>query len=333
MRRLSILWAAAGLIVLTGCAHQRASRDIPLDDLIPAQPLPESPRPVKIIEVPQPLPLPGQLKPTSTLARPATPETPDPKDRIAQANRAARIEPAQSSFLNATQVWPYSAGSLYQIYASPERVTDVALEAGEELISVSAGDTVRWVIGDTLSGAGAEQRVHILVKPIRADLHTNLIINTARRTYHLELTSTTETWMASVSWQYPFDRLLALKSANQEHERALPIAEGLALERLQFRYEISGDEPSWRPVRAFDDGEKVYIQFPHQIAQGEMPPLFVVGPVGESELVNYRVRAPYYIVDRLFAAAELRLGGPKAQTVRITRTDLRGRLSTKTRDR
>ena len=53
-----------------------------------------------------------------------------------------------------------------------------------------------------------------------------------------------------------------------------------------------------------------------------MPPLFVVGPEGAtSELVNYRVKGNYYVVDRLFAAAELRLGQKKQQVVRINRTD------------
>ena len=60
-------------------------------------------------------------------------------------------------------------------------------------------------------------------------------------------------------------------------------------------------------------------------AQGEMPPLFVLGPEGGAELVNYRARQNYYIVDRLFAAAELRLGGDKQQKVRIVRTDGRPR--------
>ena len=36
---------------------------------------------------------------------------------------------------------------------------------------------------------------------------------------------------------------------------------------------------------------------------------------------NYRYRAPYYIVDRLFGAAELRLGAGKVSTIRISRTD------------
>ena len=64
------------------------------------------------------------------------------------------------------------------------------------------------------------------------------------------------------------------------------------------------------------------MQFPAGIGQGEMPPLFIVGNGEKTELVNYRVRSPYYIVDRLFAVAELRLGGKDAPIVRITRTDL-----------
>src|SRR3546814_3804641 len=55
---------------------------------------------------------------------------------------------------------------------------------------VAAGDTVRWIIGDTVSGAGPTARVHILAKPTRPDIATNLIINTDRRTYHLELRAT-----------------------------------------------------------------------------------------------------------------------------------------------
>ncbi len=52
-----------------------------------------------------------------------------------------------------------------------------------------------------------------------------------------------------------------------------------------------------------------------------MPPLWVIGPQGEGQLVNYRVRGTYMIVDRLFAAAELKLGGNPQQGVRIVRTD------------
>ena len=86
---------------------------------------------------------------------------------------------------------------------------------------------------------------------------------------------------------------------------------------------IDSDNPPWRPLRAFDDGKKVYIAFPRGIAQGEMPPFFIIGREGKtSELVNYRVRGSHMIVDRLFATAELRLtDGGSERRVRIVRTD------------
>jgi type IV secretion system protein VirB9 len=127
--------------------------------------------------------------------------------------------------------------------------------------------------------------------------------------------------MASVSWDYPKDRMLALQRQAQAAQSGAPVDAGLSLERIRFRYAISGSTPPWKPLRAFDDGEKVYIQFPVGIAQGELPPLFVIGTQGDGQLVNYRFRSPYYIVDRLFGAAELRLGADKGDVVRIERTD------------
>ncbi len=213
--------------------------------------------------------------------------------RVNQANAAARVQPVRNGFINAVQVYPYSAGALYQAYTAPGEITDIALQEGEQLVGtgpVAAGDTVRWIIGDTESGAGATKKVHILVKPTRPELMTNLVINTDRRTYLLELRSTEKTYMASVSWQYPEDQLIALRQQNQAAEAAAPIATGVDLAAINFRYAIEGDNPAWRPLRAFDDGQKVYIEFPSGIRQGEMPPLFVIGPAGGSELVNYRVQ-------------------------------------------
>ena len=249
------------------------------------------------------------------------PETADETVRVSRANEEARMAPTREGYVNAIQVWPFTEGALYQVYSAVGRVTVIALQPGEELVTVAAGDTVRWVVGDTSSGAGDELRVNVLVKPIRSGLNTNLVITTSRRTYLLELTSTDQAWMASVSWDYPRDQMLALQRRNQTAQATVPIDTGLALENLRFRYAISGSQPPWKPLRAFDDGRKVYIQFPAGIAQGELPPLFVIGAEGDGQLVNYRFRPPYYIVDRLFGAAELRLGGDKGDVVRIERTD------------
>lgn len=313
------------LLALAGCATQgKPPPTISLDEpvAVAAQQLPEPPKPIEVVEMPKPLPLPEQMKalPSESDAKVAL-ESADEKLRVSRANAEARIAPTREGYINAIQVWPYADGALYQVYTSPGRVTVIALQQGEELVTVSAGDTVRWVVGDTASGAGATLRVNILVKPTRIGLKTNLVVTTNRRTYLLELSSTPQAWMASVSWDYPKDRMLALQKQAQQAQASAPVETGMTLEQIRFRYAVSGDNPPWKPLRAFDDGERVYIQFPGGIAQGELPPLFVIGARGDGQLVNYRFRSPYYVVDRLFGAAELRLGGDKAQVVRIERTD------------
>ncbi|MGY2937474.1 P-type conjugative transfer protein TrbG [Bradyrhizobium sp. GM6.1] len=179
---------------------------------------------------------------------------------------------------------------------------------------IAAGDTVRWVVGDTESGSGDTRRVHILVKPTRASIETNLVVNTDRRTYLIELRSRERPYMPSIAWYYP--ETVRERSRSATLRPVLPDP----AQRV-FRYAIEGDSPPWRPLAAYDDGRKVYIEFPQGIVQGEMPPLFVIGPDGKTELVNYRAHGNVLIVDRLFAAAELRLGGEHQQKVRIVRTD------------
>ncbi len=317
---IAVMLAATAL---SGCANKFIPPDIDYDDAAPAVLSADPAGPVQVVELPKPLPLPGQLKPVK--AGKTKPEPTDPKKRIAQANEAARMQPVRNGFINAMQVYPFVVGALYQVYAASGQVTDIALQPGEQLVGagpVAAGDTVRWIVGDTLSGAGESAQVHILVKPTRPDLQTNLVINTNLRTYHMELRSTEKTYMASVSWQYPQDQLLVLRRQNAQAALMQPVATGVDISKLNFRYAIEGDSAPWRPLRAFDDGNMVYIEFPSGIGQGEMPPLFVIGPSGNSELVNYRARQNYYVVDRLFAAAELRLGDKDSEKrVRIVRTD------------
>jgi type IV secretion system protein VirB9 len=238
---------------------------------------------------------------------------------VADANRIALREPSAAGFLNSVQVYPYVEGVLYRLFAAPERVTDILLQPGETVTSVAAGDTARWTVADTTSGSGARKRVHILVKPFAAGLSTNVVITTDRRVYHLELQSTTRTAMAALSWTYPQDELIAIQRQRDVAEAAAPTASGLAVEQLNFHYAITGDKPDWRPLRAFDDGRQTFIEFPANVALGEAPPLFVLGSKGEAELVNYRVSGRFYVVDRIFGAAELRLGAKRQSIVRITR--------------
>jgi type IV secretion system protein TrbG len=169
-------------------------------------------------------------------------------------------------------------------------------------------------------GSGEAKRVHLLVKPFAAGLSTNLVITTDRRAYHLQLESTSSTAMAALSWTYPQDELIAIRRREAAAEAARPVASALAIESLNFAYAITGDRPVWRPLRAFDDGRQTFIEFPANIAVGDAPPLFVIGDQGDIQLVNYRMSGRFYVVDRLFGAAELRFGEKKQAIVRISRT-------------
>ena len=299
-------------LLLSACATEPLPQ---IDYDVSVPPLPTPPT-VTVETSPEPLHRP----PVVTPARGGAAGAATPTARVAAANAAARIEPLREGYFNAVQVYHFSPGALYRIYASPGKITEIALDYGERLVGdgpIAAGDTARWIIGDTVSGTGRSARVHVLVKPTRPDIDTNLILNTDRRTYHLELISSEETHMPSVAWYYPEDRTRPLSVTDTPTAPALPSP---SHRNHRYALQIEAPTPPWRPRQVYDDGRRVYIEFPRGIVQGEMPPLFVLGPDGALELVNSRVHRNVMIVDRLFAAAELRLGTGRAQqVVRIVR--------------
>jgi len=297
-------------VALSGCTTFKPPQ-ISYDDEVPPPDLP-----MQTDDHARPLHVPPAWTPTRG-GNKGEAESKDPTGRVEIANDVARVQPRRAGYFNAVQIFPYSPGALYQVYASPGQITDIALEPGEQLTGpgpLAVGDTVRWIVADTESGSGDTKRVHIMVKPTRPAIETNLVVNTDRRTYLIELRSREKPYMPSVAWYYPEDR-----SSRSKAFPPIPVIP--EMDQRRYRYVIEGDNAPWRPVHAYDDGRKVYIEFSPGIGQGEMPPLFAVGQDGKPELVNYRVYRNVLIVDRLFAAAELRLGGDKQQKVRIVRND------------
>jgi P-type conjugative transfer protein TrbG len=241
---------------------------------------------------------------------------------IERANRAARTFPEDEGYLNALQVYAFVPGALYQVYTALLRETVVMLQPGETIRAISAGDTERWMVANVQSGSLHGEREVVLIKPLRSGLATNMVLTTDQRTYILELHSYRETYMACVAFHYPQEELLTrFKAAEkQRQERETIIEPRVDLRHLHFDYLIQGDTHArWTPVRVFDDGRKTFVQFPSVLPSTEAPALFILSARGQTQLVNYRVRGSYYIVDRLFEQAELRVGEKKPVTVRIIR--------------
>ena len=114
LRRAGIAALLISVSALGGCAQQFTPPEINYDDAAPARLTRDAPRPVRIVEMPKPLPLPGQLKPVASGKESA--QSPNPEIRVDRANAAARVQPVRDGFINAVQVYPNSPGALYQAY-------------------------------------------------------------------------------------------------------------------------------------------------------------------------------------------------------------------------
>ena len=242
-------------------------------------------------------------------------------DGRAWAVEAPRGPTASLATSLSLRTYAYEDGRVYPVLASPGRITDLVLQPGERLVGsgpLAAGDTARWIIGDTVSGSGADQRVHVLVKPSATGLTTNLIINTSLRTYHLDLRAVARGAYPQVRWRYADPPVVTVAAPPAP---AVVVTAEPDLTRLNLAYRIKGPRVAWRPVRVFDDGQRTYVEFSPAARLSDLPPLFVTGPDGKTaELVNSRIAGRRLVVDRILDRAELRLGqGHWARRVRIIR--------------
>jgi type IV secretion system protein VirB9 len=215
-----------------------------------------------------------------------------------------------------------------KIVCRPMYVTDVILQPGENVTGVHPGDPVRWTFVPSSSGAGEGAQTHVLIKPLAPDISTNLIINTDRRTYQLDLMSSAADFMPSVSFSYPSDSLRAwdafIAEKKKERENNVTLASGYSInpEDLHLDYEVRGsDKLRWKPQRVWDDGVKTYIQFKKGSTRKSVEaPVLVVYEHKKEILVNYRTAPDMYIVDRVFDKGALIVGtGAHQDRVVITR--------------
>lgn len=323
MKLRTLIVVSAAFLAAAGCSHAPAKQNV---TYVEASKIPEPARPPAVVKVYKPMPLPGQLK-----LRPSDKKNEKEKDLkpwqvIKKNNRAASQDPNDFGYFNSIMQYDYALGALYQVYCAPLKLTDIQLQPGEKILGKPAvGDTVRWVLGLGKSRrAGGPEQQHLYIKPTRPNLHTTLCINTDRRTYLIELHSYKETFMAAVSWRYPHDEIAMIEqqASLAEMKENVVTSPVVSIDKLNFGYDITvkqGSKPEWMPVKVFDDGKKTFIQFPKAMLVREAPALFVLSKDDGTQLVNYRVKNKFYVVDRLFDKAELRLGQKDQTIVRITK--------------
>ena len=239
---------------------------------------------------------------------------------------------------SATGIKPVAGpeGSVRFIYGAQQinvvcavlQVCDIELQPGEQVNNLNVGDP-RFTIEPAISGVGAAEVQHLIIKPLDVGLETSLIVTTNRRTYHIRLRSHRTDFMPRVGFTYTEDALAkwdAIKTREVKHKQEQTIPQTKEyLGDLNFAYDVAGSA-AWKPVRVYNDGAKTIIQMPSAMAQTEAPTLLVVRKDGgvftddETVMVNYRVQGDRYIVDTIFEKAILIAGvGSNQDRVTITK--------------
>ena len=242
------------------------------------------------------------------------------RDVVQSRINEAVQRPANSMSVESKTIYSYVPDAIYLIYAAVNHVVDVQLQPGETIPGrIIAGDTHRWEVGTVVEGSGANAVVHVLIKPKQTGIETNFLIATDRHAYRLYAQSHDDFFIPTVGWVYPEEEMTKAVQIKKEQQRldGMVAAPAIIAANLNFNYKIKPKgKYAWTPVRAFDDGSKTYIQMSPAMKNHEAPAFFIKAGK-ELNLVNYRIKQDYYIVDRLFKEGELRSG--KKDKVRIIR--------------
>ena len=193
----------------------------------------------------------------------------------------------------------YSANEVYQFIGHYGYQSTIEFEEGEKVQTVSIGDSVAWMINPSGN--------LIFLKPVEQNALTNMTVITDKRSYLFELHAeeTQDIRDANMVFKlrfvYPQSDTDSVEFARFE---PLPDFERHP-EKFNFRYTIRGSNVI-EPVRIFDDGQFTYFEFRDKNA--EIPAFFRVDSAGNEELINFRKRGDFIVVERVTSRFTLRRG-------------------------
>ncbi len=222
-----------------------------------------------------------------------------------------------------------------KVTCQPLQLCDIQLEGGEVVKGLMIGDSVRWNEGDgaipiVYSGGDNKQVPHVVLKPSEAGLQTTLLITTDKRTYYIKLYSSDSVNVSRTGFYYPSEQLQQVENQRKsnENEANKDLSDNKVDPKdMHFNYKVSGDtDAPFNPVQIFDDGKHVYIQMPTGMSPKSLPAFYILGADGETlQIVNFRYKAPFYIVDTIFEKGVLLYGvDDNEQRITITRSDKKG---------
>lgn len=193
----------------------------------------------------------------------------------------------------------YSPNEVYQYIGHYNYQSAIEFETDEKIQTVSVGDSTAWMINPSGN--------RLFMKPIDQNALTNMTVITDKRSYLFELHAEEtqdirdKEMVFVLRFIYPQSDQDAVEFTQYE---AMPDLERDA-DLYNFGYTMRGSNVI-EPIRIFDDGEFTYFEFRDKNA--EIPAFFRVDGAGNEELINFRKRGNYIVVERVASRFTLRRG-------------------------
>lgn len=321
--------------LLAACATQPQEGPHQATQLIPAPP-PEVVVETKYVPIPKTIDPPEKRTPTRIKGTAAT--------RLANDNGLWVADPRD--FVGAHYQPAYVKDFWYEVYVAagdPDRMiggkhapqppdgTDIQLQEGEFLRSVTTPDPIYWEVKKNFYGTEDWPTWTISIKAKRPHIRAQVTIMTDKRKYTLNVRSFKYEKHVMVSWSYPHEAMEELNAdleqmGNRRESRGVSSDNSLMLPGCRSAaYDIaSNDKPEWYPVPTPDglpavcnDGQRTRINFPPTLGAIQGPTALKVDN-GVNKPLNFDVVNSSYVIGGTPTSILLRDGAGKE--VYITRT-------------
>ena len=192
----------------------------------------------------------------------------------------------------------YSPDEVFKFTGTYGYQSSIVFEPDEEIMTISLGDSVAWMINPSGN--------RIFLKPIEQDAETNMTVLTNKRSYLFELHAREADSIQDkniifvMRFLYPEEAMV-----NNAMLDEVPDTQLEGRENFNFNYTIRGSEEI-APIQIFDDGEFTYFEFRDKNA--EVPAFYKVDEDGTENIINYRTRDDYIVVERVASRFTLRQG-------------------------
>lgn len=193
----------------------------------------------------------------------------------------------------------YSPNEVYQFIGHYGYQSAIEFGTDEKIQTVSIGDSTAWLVNPSGN--------RLFLKPIDQNALTNMTVLTDKRSYLFELHAEEtkdirdKDMIFSLRFIYPQN-----DAGDMDFTQFEPFPDiEKNPEKFNFKYSVRGSTLI-EPIRIFDDGQFTYFEFRDK--NGEIPAFFRVDALGNEELINFRKRGNYIVVEKVASRFTLRRG-------------------------